>query len=85
MMISSYLYIVKVINFVNELEVNEKSFSLKDEVLKYFIRDTERGTDTKTASHEVEQVYVNYKLWDKNQSRERVRITEVLLVNKYRV
>lgn len=40
MMNSSYLYIVKVINFLNELEVNEKSFSLKDEGLKYFIRDT---------------------------------------------
>lgn len=37
MMISSYLYIVKVINFLNELEENEKSFSLKDEGLKYFI------------------------------------------------
>lgn len=67
MMISSYLYIIKVINFLNELEENEKSFSLKDEGLKYFISqryiqgaektDTKRG-NKKTTSHEAEQVYI---------------------------
>lgn len=67
MMISSYLYIVKVINFLNELEENEKSFSLKDEGLKYFISqryiqraektDTKRS-NKKTTSHEAEQVYI---------------------------
>lgn len=98
MMITSYLYIVKVINFLNELEENEKSFSLKDEGLKYFIsqryiqraeKQTQREVIKKRQVMKQSKCTQSYKLWDKiedkNESRERVRITEVMLANKYRV